>query len=513
MERHPGSYRLAQHITASAVGVLAVDRRICRPLLAGPTVGSGCEPARLVPAHAVAPDHCGLRLPACWRNRCSHSFVKPHLPGSSAVPGSRLSRLMRFGSLASGVVGGMLAEGARQLSQGKRPVFSDLLLTPGNAQRVAEQLSQLRGAAMKIGQLLSMDAGDLLPSELSDILARLRSDAHPMPMSRLVAVLEESWGKGWEGRFDRFSFTPLAAASIGQVHAAQGKDGQRLAIKVQYPGVRESISSDVDNVATLLRMSGLLPPGMDVVPLLHEAKRQLQDEADYLKEATHLRRFHQLLADSPDFLVPRGYAEFSTPNILVMSFADGGPLESLEHAPQAERDRVITLLFGLLLREVFEFQCVQTDPNFANYRYQQETGQIVLLDFGATRLYSRDGTEAFRRLLVAGWRDDRAAITEAALEVGYFQHETLAKHRLLLTDLICQACEPLRHQGAYDFAISDLAGRLRDAGWQLGADRDFWHTPPVAVLFLHRKVGGLYMLAAKLKARVDVRRLFEPYVM
>lgn len=513
MERHPGSYRLAQHVTASAVGVLAVDRRICRPLLAGPTVGSGCEPARLVPAHAVAPDHCGLRLPACWRNRCSHSFVKPRLPGSSAVPGSRLSRLMRFGSLASGVVGGMLAEGARQLSQGKRPVFSDLLLTPGNAQRVAEQLSQLRGAAMKIGQLLSMDAGDLLPSELSDILARLRSDAHPMPMSQLVAVLEESWGKGWEGRFDRFSFTPLAAASIGQVHAAQGKDGQRLAIKVQYPGVRESISSDVDNVATLLRMSGLLPPGMDVVPLLHEAKRQLQDEADYLKEATHLRRFHQLLADSPDILVPRGYAEFSTPNILVMSFADGGPLESLEHAPQAERDRVITLLFGLLLREVFEFQCVQTDPNFANYRYQQETGQIVLLDFGATRLYSRDSTEAFRRLLVAGWRDDRAAITEAALEVGYFQHETLAKHRLLLTDLICQACEPLRHQGAYDFAISDLAGRLRDAGWQLGADRDFWHTPPVAVLFLHRKVGGLYMLAAKLKARVDVRRLFEPYVM
>lgn len=438
--------------------------------------------------------------------------MKPRLPESSAVPGSRLSRLMRFGSLASGVVGGMLAEGARQLAQGKRPAFSDLLLTPGNAQRVAEQLSQLRGAAMKVGQLLSMDAGDLLPSELSDILSRLRSDAHPMPMSQLVKVLDESWGKGWEGRFERFSFTPFAAASIGQVHAAQGKDGQRLAIKVQYPGVRESISSDVDNVATLLRMSGLLPHGMDVAPLLQEAKLQLQNEADYLKEGMHLRRFHQLLADSPDFLVPRQYAEFSTPNILVMSFAEGDPLETLEHAPQAERDRIITLLFGLLLREVFEFQCVQTDPNFANYRYQPETGQLVLLDFGATRLYSRNSTEAFRKLLVAGLHEDRAAIAEAALAVGYFQPETLPRHRLLLTDLICQACEPLRHQGDYDFAMSDLAGRLRDAGWQLGADRDFWHTPPVDVLFLHRKVGGLYMLAAKLKARVNVRCLFEPYV-
>lgn len=438
--------------------------------------------------------------------------MKPREPGSSSVPGSRLSRLIRFGSLASGVASGMLAEGARQLAQGKRPALSDLLLTPGNVQRVANQLSQLRGAAMKVGQLLSMDAGDLLPRELSDILSRLRSDAHPMPMSQLVAVLNESWGKGWEGRFERFSFTPLAAASIGQVHAAQGKDGQRLAIKVQYPGVRESISSDVDNVATLLSISGLLPKGMDVAPLLEEAKRQLQDEADYLKEAEHLRHFHQLLADSPDFLVPRAYTEFSSPTILVMSFVDGVAMESLEHAPQAERDRIIALLFGLLMREVFEFQCVQTDPNFANYRYQRDTGRMVLLDFGATRRYARNSTEAFRRLLIAGLREDRAAITDAALAVGYFQPETLPRHRALLTDLIAQACEPLRHHGAYDFAASDLAVRLRDAGWQLGADRDFWGSPPVDVLFLHRKVGGLYLLAAKLKARVNVRSLFEPYL-
>ena len=438
--------------------------------------------------------------------------MKPREPGSSSVPGSRLSRLIRFGSLASGVASGMLAEGARQLAQGKRPALSDLLLTPGNVQRVANQLSQLRGAAMKVGQLLSMDAGDLLPRELSDILSRLRSDAHPMPMSQLVAVLNESWGKGWEGRFERFSFTPLAAASIGQVHAAQGKDGQRLAIKVQYPGVRESISSDVDNVATLLSISGLLPKGMDVAPLLEEAKRQLQDEADYLKEAEHLLHFHQLLADSPDFLVPRAYTEFSSPTILVMSFVDGVAMESLEHAPQAERDRIIALLFGLLMREVFEFQCVQTDPNFANYRYQRDTGRMVLLDFGATRRYARNSTEAFRRLLIAGLREDRAAITDAALAVGYFQPETLPRHRALLTDLIAQACEPLRHQGAYDFAASDLAVRLRDAGWKLGADRDFWGAPPVDVLFLHRKVGGLYLLAAKLKARVNVRSLFEPYL-
>lgn len=162
----------------------------------------------------------------------------PKPPAPFAVPGSRLSRLARLGGLASGVAGGMLAEGLRQLAQGRRPSVSELLLTPANARRVTDQLAQLRGAAMKVGQLLSMDAGDLLPPELADILARLRADARPMPMSQLVTVLEASWGPGWEKQFRRFSFTPMAAASIGQVHAAETLDGQPLAIKVQYPGVR-----------------------------------------------------------------------------------------------------------------------------------------------------------------------------------------------------------------------------------------------------------------------------------
>ena len=216
---------------------------------------------------------------------------------AAAVPSSRLARLARLGSLASGVAGGMLAEGVRQWSRGNRPSVGDLLLTPGNAQRVADQLSRLRGAAMKVGQLLSMDAGDLMPPELAAILARLRADAQAMPMSQLVPVLEAAWGPGWDRHFERFSFTPLAAASIGQVHAAQLKSGERLAIKVQYPGVRQSIASDVDNVATLLRVSGLLPRTLDFAPLLEEAKRQLHDEADYLKEAAYLEAYRGRLAD------------------------------------------------------------------------------------------------------------------------------------------------------------------------------------------------------------------------
>ncbi len=431
---------------------------------------------------------------------------------SAAVPGGRLSRLARLGSLATGVAGGMLAEGARQLAAGKRPKARDLVLTPANARRVADQLAQLRGAAMKVGQLMSMDAGNLLPPELAEILARLREDARTMPMSQVVQVLETHWGKGWEQGFERFSFTPCAAASIGQVHRAHTHDGQELAIKLQYPGVRQSIDSDVDNVATLLRVSGLLPKALDLAPLLAEAKRQLHEEADYRREAESLDSFGRLLADEADFVLPRALTALTRSDILAMTWVDGAAVESLTDAAQPLRDRIASLLIGLLFRELFEFRLIQTDPNFANYRFDAASGRLVLLDFGATRPYAEPVVEAYRRLMAGTISGDRAAMSEAAQAIGYFQDDIHAHQREAVIDLFEIACEPLRHPGAYDFGTSDLALRLRDAGLKLSMERDFWHTPPADALFLHRKLGGLYLLAARLRARVDVSGLVAPYL-
>ena len=200
------------------------------------------------------------------------------------IPSGRLARLGSFGRLAGGVAGGMVAEGARRLAAGERPSLSTMMLTPGNATRVADRLSHLRGAALKLGQMISMDAGDLLPPELSAILARVRDQAYRMPPQQLDGVLKAEWGADWRRRFRQFDASPIAAASIGQVHRATLPDGRVLAIKVQYPGVAASIDADVDNVATLLRVSGLLPATLDLAPLLTEAKRQLADEADYRRE-------------------------------------------------------------------------------------------------------------------------------------------------------------------------------------------------------------------------------------
>jgi len=428
---------------------------------------------------------------------------------TSPVPSGRWSRLARLGTLASGVAGGMLAEGARQLARGKRPQISDLLFTPANARRVADQLAQLRGAAMKVGQLLSMDAGDLLPPELGDILARLRADGRAMPMSQVVGVLDANWGEGWDRHFRQFSFVPVAAASIGQVHRGETRDGQRLAVKIQYPGVRQSIDSDIDNVATLLRVSGLLPQGLDLDPLLDEAKRQLHAEADYLREGDQLRRYGALLADAREFIVPSAHAELTTGNVLAMSYVDGVPVESLVDAPQAERDRVARLLFELLFREIFEFRLIQTDPNFANYRYDTASRRLVLLDFGATRPYPRDLTDAYRRLIAAAIAGDRPSMSSAAAAIGYFRDDIHERQRQAVLDIFVLACEPLRQAGDYDFGRTDLAARIRDAGLALSTKTDSWHTPPADAIFLHRKLGGTFLLAARLKARVNVQALVQ----
>jgi predicted unusual protein kinase regulating ubiquinone biosynthesis (AarF/ABC1/UbiB family) len=432
-----------------------------------------------------------------------------------AVPSGRLSRLAAFGSMAGGVAGNMLAGGARALARGERPSVAGLLLTPGNAATITGQLAHLRGAAMKMGQLLSMGGSDLVPPELSDILARLRADGQHMPPAQLQTVLDRQWGKGWRARFTRFDVRPIAAASIGQVHRAQTSDGRDLAIKIQYPGVRKSIDSDVDNVATLVRLTGLLPAGLDIAPLLSEAKRQLHEEADYAREAQCLARFGTLLADARDFIVPGLHADLTTSDVLAMDFVPGVAVESLDDAPQATRDRIMTLLLGLLLRELFEFEVMQTDPNFANYRYDKAQDRLVLLDFGATRQFGPQVADRYRRLLIAGMAPDpasmRAATRTAMIDIGFFGADTPERHQHGIMTMFEQGMVPLRTTGKFDFASTDITAQIRDEGLAMAKDRDFWHLPPADTLFLQRKFAGLFLLGNRLKAQVDMGALLARY--
>ena len=427
--------------------------------------------------------------------------------GTGAVPRGRLSRLATFGRLAGGVAGGMMAEGARRLAQGERPRMGDLILTPGNAARLAERLAHLRGAAMKLGQMISMDAGDILPAELSTILARLRDQAQRMPPAQLDRVLKQEWGADWRRRFSHFNATPIAAASIGQVHRATLPDGRTLALKVQYPGVADSIDADVDNVATLLRLSNLLPASIDLTPLLAEAKRQLADETDYLREGRELRRFGELLAGDTRYIVPELEESLTTRRVLAMSFVEGQPVEALVDAPQAQRDTAMTALIELVLRELFVFGAMQTDPNFANYRWQADTARLVLLDFGAARPVASATAQAYGALLEAGLARDLDRVRETAVATGFIGPGAVASHRPAIDRMISGIDAAMNRPGPFDFGDRAFVPVVREEASTLLADRAAWHMPPTETLFVQRKVSGTALLAARLKARVPVREL------
>ncbi|MEO0435502.1 MAG: AarF/ABC1/UbiB kinase family protein [Pseudomonadota bacterium] len=429
-----------------------------------------------------------------------------------AVPTTRVGRFAKVARLAGGVASGMLAEGARQIRAGKRVKTRDLLLTPANARRVTKQLSEMRGAAMKLGQILSMDSGDLLPKELTDILASLRNDGTSMPESQLDQALSKAYGKDWEKQFRIFDRYPIAAASIGQVHRAVAHDGTELALKIQYPGVSESISSDVDNIAAVLRISGLLPQEVDIQPLLEDAKQQLKDEANYIKEGKYLARFNEVLGDDERFVLPEFYSELTRKNILAMTYVAGGPIDAIERRSQKERDRVMTALVDLMLTELFELRMVQTDPNFANYQYRWSSGEIVLLDFGATRDFKARFVSNYKKLAAAALHGDRDAMAIAAEKVGYSVGEADTSYRELLLDLLTLALEPLARDEPYDFAASTMPAKLSELGQSATEYADFWHAPPTDVVYFHRKVGGMFMLAARMKARVNAHELLSKWL-
>ncbi|AUC90030.1 ubiquinol-cytochrome C reductase [Alteromonas sp. MB-3u-76] len=431
---------------------------------------------------------------------------------SKAIPTSRFSRVSRLGALAGKIAGNVVTQGAGQLLRGEKPALSSLLLTPKNMTNVANQLASMRGAAMKLGQLISMDAGDFLPPELATIMSRLREDADPMPKSQLIDTLNQAWGENWQDDLLYFSFAPVAAASIGQVHKAITMEGKMLAIKVQYPGVRKSIDSDVDNVATLINLTGLIPKSLNIKPLLNEAKTQLHQEADYNREATMLTRYGSHLADMERFLIPSTYQPLTSETVLAMDFIEASNLDALLDEPQNVRNAVMSDLMSLFFNEVFNFKLLQSDPNLANYKFNVETKQIVLLDFGATRDIPDDISVGYKELLNSAALQDTQRMKAAALDIGLIDSTHEAAQVDAVIGIGMEACESLIHDEPYDFGTSTLVQRLHDKGMTLTAEHDFWHTPPADALFIHRKLGGLFLLARRLGAQVNMRELAAPWL-
>ena len=431
------------------------------------------------------------------------------------VPTTRFGRLARLGLTMGELAIGGVAEGVRRLAGSKPEDARNVFLTATNAKKLAKRLAGMRGAAMKMGQILSMESEDFLPPEFAAALAILRDSANSMPLSQIRGVMGREYGKGWEDRFIDFDYQPVAAASIGQVHRAVTRDGRELALKIQYPGVAKSINSDVDNMAMLMRLAKLMPVDIDIAGIVDETKRQLHQEADYIVEAEYLRAYRELVQDETRFVVPMVHDDLTTKRILAMDYVEGVPLESLgdDGVSQHTRDSVGSLLEHLLFRELFEFRTMQSDPNFANYLYQPEDDRIVLLDFGSTVTFEKEFTQRYALIARAMIDGDDIVTRHLAEQMGYLDVDGSDAYAARLLDMIKLISEPVISGGVYDFGGSDLFARGRDAGLSMFfEDMSEYRVPPPETMFLHRKLVGSFMLCSRIGARVNVQELILPFL-
>lgn len=435
--------------------------------------------------------------------------VKRRKPRERRVPSSPFTRALGFAGLGAGLAWGTVQESAKRLvfgtpsSQDKQSAYSPFL-SDKNAERLALALCRMRGAALKIGQMLSIQDESLVPAPILAALDIVRQGADVMPKSQLNQVLDAELGADWSTKLTSFDYEPIAAASIGQVHKAT-KDGMEVAMKIQYPGVADSIESDIENVKLLLDYTNLIPKGLFLDRAIKVAKVELSRECDYELEAANQKQFRSLLSDAEGFYVPLVVDDLSCKRVLSTEFVSGIPIDKVASLNQETRNYVGRKLLELTLMELFVFRFMQTDPNWSNFLYDEATNTINLIDFGAARDYPKRFVDDYLRMVVACANGERDVVIEMSKRLGFLTGEESEA----MLDAHVQAGFivglPFSNPGGYDFRSSNITHSMSSLGATMLRHR--LTPPPDEVYSLHRKLSGAFLACIKLGAVVPCREL------
>ncbi|MDO9409106.1 AarF/ABC1/UbiB kinase family protein [Patulibacter sp.] len=347
------------------------------------------------------------------------------------LPTGRVARTARVGRLVAGQ--GLRWSGMRAANKVRSPERAEEARSDRTAKLVGQlvdQLGQMRGAAMKIGQILSMVEFDGLPEEqrgeLQAKLAKLRDDVPPVPFRKLEKLMREEFGGPLSEVFSSFEEEAFAAASIGQVHRATTLDGQDVVVKVQYPGVAEAVETDLRNAMLLLPLVKRLAPGLDAKALAEELRERISEELDYELEAQNHRRIERLYRGHPFVRIPKVLTELSTRRVLVSEYVEGQRFEEVRRLDQDERDRygeiVVRFFFGLLFREGIALG----DPHPGNY-LRCADGKVCFLDFGLLRDVSPAYLDGERAIAAAARDADAEGLRQALISTGYLPPERAAE--------------------------------------------------------------------------------------
>jgi predicted unusual protein kinase regulating ubiquinone biosynthesis (AarF/ABC1/UbiB family) len=384
------------------------------------------------------------------------------------------------------------------------------------ADQLVKQLGQMKGAAMKIGQVLSTVDFDLVPEdrreEFKERLSALRDDAPPVPFAKLEKLLREDLGAPVERVFADFSREPVAAASIGQVHRATTKDGRDVAVKVQYPGVAEAVDTDLRNMNMLFPLVRRLAPGLDVKALGQELRERIGEELDYEIEAQHQRTVGRVFRGHPHVLVPAVDTELSTRRVLVTEFVEGVPFATVKASDEADRDRFGEILYRFFWGLLGNERLVAGDPHPGNYLLVAD-GRVCFLDYGLMRRVQPEYLEQERVLARAVIAADAEAVHASLSTLGYLPDPGAFEPR--------QVLEQIAAAGAW-FLVPGFRRLdpefVRRHMEQTGSPRSphFEHmrrqTLPPQALLLRRMEGLLFSVLGELRAGADWGALVREYV-
>ena len=427
------------------------------------------------------------------------------------VPATRLQRMVSFGTLGIGLGVGTVAEYTRRTlglkTQSLGDTFDNMFLTKANAERIVSTLCKVRGAALKIGQILSIQDETIISPELQKIFERVRQSADFMPTWQIEKVLISELGHDWRNKVATFENRPFAAASIGQVHHATLLNGQDVAIKIQYPGVAIGIQSDVENLVGVMKVWNIFPKGMFIDNLVEVAKRELAWEVDYVREAECTRKYKKFMEPYTDYYVPAVIDELSTSQVFTTELVEGVPVDKCTSMDAETREHICKLIMSLCLKELFVFRYMQTDPNWSNFFYNTNTKQLVLLDFGACREYDKAFMDKYIEVIYAASENDRDKILNLSREMGFltgYESKIMEEAHVDAVMVLGQVFN--KNNKYYDFGGQDVTKRIQSLVPTILDHR--LCPPPEEIYSLHRKLSGVFLLCAKLQAKINCRDMF-----
>lgn len=385
----------------------------------------------------------------------------------------------------------------------------------GQALLLTKEFGELKGSLMKAGQILSMYGEHFFPPEALRALKTLQSDSPAIEWGLMRQHLETYLGTDLLSELE-IDPEPIGVASMGQVHlATEVSTGRQIALKIQYPDLEKAIDSDVAALRKMLSLAKILPANLDLTNVFEEVRGMLRQELDYAAEAEKTIRYRELLLHDKRFVVPSVIARFSSSKVLATEFIEGLKSDHalVQNLSESRRNRLSENFLELYFREIFDWNLVQTDPHLGNYKVQIDSlseDRLVLLDFGATKVFPTAFLGHYRRMIKGSVLEDSEIFLSGARGLGFIIDTDPAEYLSAFQNFCYQTLEPFKARGKYNWKANDLPKRVFKDALQF---RKFdLRSPPQEILFLDRKTAGVFTFLSVLGANIEARKIIDPFL-